>query len=175
MNVSVEFKKDVVYDFLNNPMLNWRRFLLGISSNIIKFLISLTNENCVCAIIIDDSAYYRDRSEKVELLARNKDHSTGIYYKGFRKLTVGWTDGATFIPLACRSVRSWESQDQQTSCIFYSGCVFSSLVVIGTLAEAGLSFKTVGFYVLFLVTKLSIVVGIIFLGPKRKLVNLVES
>lgn len=100
LNVSVEFKKDVVYDFLNNPMLNWRRFLLAVSSNIIKFLISLTNENRVCAIIIDDSAYYRDRSEKVELLARNKDHSTGKYYKGFRKLTAGWTDGATFIPLA---------------------------------------------------------------------------
>lgn len=100
LGVPIKFKKDTVYDFLNNPMCDWRRFLLGVSSNIITFLKTLTNENRVCAIIIDDSSYYRNRSKKVELLASNKDHTTGQYYKGFRKLTAGWTDGATFIPLA---------------------------------------------------------------------------
>jgi hypothetical protein len=54
----------------------------------------------VRAIVFDDSAYSRDRSKKVELLARVKDHVTGRYFKGFRKFTAGWTDGATFIPLA---------------------------------------------------------------------------
>lgn len=45
--------------------------------------------------------YDRNRSKKVELLARCMDHSslTKRFYKGFRLLTMGWSDGATFMPL----------------------------------------------------------------------------
>jgi hypothetical protein len=52
-------------------------------------------------LIIDDSAYERNRSKKVELLARCFDHSSQKmrFYKGFRMLTLGWSDGATFMPL----------------------------------------------------------------------------
>jgi Transposase DDE domain. len=93
------FKRDTVYRLLNNPNSNWRYLVLKLAAAIIGFLKHLTNDERVCALIVDDSAYYRDRSEKVELLARVKDHTTNRYFKGFRKLTVGWTDGATFIPL----------------------------------------------------------------------------
>ena len=42
-----------------------------------------------------------NRSKKVELLARCFDHSSQKmrYYKGFRMLTLGWSDGATFLPI----------------------------------------------------------------------------
>ena len=43
--------------------------------------------------------YERNRSKAVELLARFKDHGTGAFYKGFRMLTMGWSDGHTFIPM----------------------------------------------------------------------------
>ncbi|MFD2876556.1 hypothetical protein ACFTAO_12225 [Paenibacillus rhizoplanae] len=43
--------------------------------------------------------FERNRSKAVELLARFKDHATGAYYKGFRMLTLGWSDGHTFLPL----------------------------------------------------------------------------
>ncbi|MBB3111365.1 hypothetical protein FHS18_003433 [Paenibacillus phyllosphaerae] len=43
--------------------------------------------------------FERKRSKAVELLARFKDHATGAYYKGFRMLTMGWSDGHTFLPL----------------------------------------------------------------------------
>ncbi len=93
------FKRDTVYRLLNNPNSNWRYLVLKLGATIIDFLKHLTSDKRICALIVDDSAYYRDRSKKVELLALVKDHTTNRYFKGFRKLTVGWTDGATFIPL----------------------------------------------------------------------------
>lgn len=42
----------------------------------------------------------RSWSEAVELLARVHDHTTGQFVKGFRMLTLGWSDGNTYIPLA---------------------------------------------------------------------------
>jgi hypothetical protein len=33
------------------------------------------------------------------MLARFKDHATGAFYKGFRMLTMGWSDGHSFVPV----------------------------------------------------------------------------
>jgi hypothetical protein len=33
------------------------------------------------------------------MLARFKDHATGSFYKGFRMLTMGWSDGHSFVPM----------------------------------------------------------------------------
>ncbi len=33
------------------------------------------------------------------MLARFKDHATGVFYKGFRMLTMGWSDGHSFVPM----------------------------------------------------------------------------
>ncbi|QNB48296.1 hypothetical protein BR63_04525 [Thermanaerosceptrum fracticalcis] len=97
----VQFAKDTTYRFLNDPRSDWRQFQLRLGAQIIKdYLSLLTSKERVRTIVFDDSAYSRDRSKKVELLARVKDHVTGRYFKGFRKFTAGWTDGATFIPLA---------------------------------------------------------------------------
>jgi len=42
----------------------------------------------------------------VELLSRFKDHSENRYYKGFTFLTMGWSDGCTFVPADFRVVAS---------------------------------------------------------------------
>ena len=97
----VPFAKDTVYRLLNDPRPDWRQMQIRLGGEIINnHLNPLTSEERVSALVFDDSAYSRDRSKKVELLARVKDHVTGRYFKGFRQLTAGWTDGATFIPLA---------------------------------------------------------------------------
>jgi len=63
-------------------------------------IIPLTTEDRVNVFVIDDSFYSRERSKHVELLARVKDHADkGQYKKGFRMLTLGWSDGNTFIPI----------------------------------------------------------------------------
>jgi hypothetical protein len=91
--------KDAVYRFLNHASFSWRRFLINLSSDTIRTVTGLTAEERVKVLIIDDSMYERNRSKTVELLARFKDHARGCYYKGFRMLTLGWSDGHTFIPL----------------------------------------------------------------------------
>jgi len=95
------FGKDVVYRFLNSTCFNWLRFLFLLSQTVIKMhLYSLTSEDRENVLIADDSFYSRERSKSVELLARVKDHAdNGRYKKGFRMLTLGWSDGNTFIPL----------------------------------------------------------------------------
>jgi hypothetical protein len=95
------FQKDSIYRFLNNCYYNWRKFLLLLSSQIIQNrIVPLTDEKRVNVFIIDDSLFSRSRSKTVELLARVYDHVEHKYVRGFRMLTLGWSDGNTFLPLA---------------------------------------------------------------------------
>jgi hypothetical protein len=102
--------KDAVYRFLNHCGYAWRRFLLLLSSYTIGRIKSLTSEKRITAFVIDDSMYDRNRSKKVELLSRFWDHATNSYYKGFRMLTLGWSDGHTLIPVDFALLGSLKSQ-----------------------------------------------------------------
>jgi len=94
-------EKDAVYDLMKRATYNWRKMLILVSEHLIETYIQpLTSENRDRVLIVDDSTYDRNRSKAVELLSRVKDHSTGAYMKGFRMLTLGWSDGTTFLPLA---------------------------------------------------------------------------
>jgi hypothetical protein len=46
-----------------------------------------------------DSMFERNRSKKVELLAKVYDHAKHAYRFGFRMLNLGWSDGSTFLPV----------------------------------------------------------------------------
>lgn len=59
----------------------------------------LTSATRETVFIFDDSMFERNRSKAVEMLARFKDHATGAFYKGFRLLTMGWSDGHSFVPM----------------------------------------------------------------------------
>lgn len=105
--------KDAVYRFLNSPRHNWRRFLWLLSSTIVlKTLWTLTDESRRSVLVIDDSLFSRARSKSVELLARVHDHTTNTYVKGFRMLTLGWSDGNTLIPLAFSLLSSANEQNR---------------------------------------------------------------
>ncbi len=93
--------KDAVYRFLNSARYNWRKFLLLLSASIIKDRVAtLTSAERIKVLIIDDSLFSRNRSNVVELLARVYDHCEQKYRRGFRMLTVGWSDGVSFLPVA---------------------------------------------------------------------------
>jgi len=95
-----DFGKDTVYRLLNSITANWRRFLLLLGTQVIvQRLLPLTDEATTKVLIADDTLYSRDRSKRVELLARVHDHNTGRYVRGFRMLTLGWSDGNSFVPL----------------------------------------------------------------------------
>lgn len=58
----------------------------------------LTRPERVNVLILDDSVIKRNRSKNVELLARVYDHVEHKFQKGFTLLTLGWSDGYSFIP-----------------------------------------------------------------------------
>jgi IS4 transposase len=92
--------KDTAYRLLNSVTANWRRFLLLLSTRVIvNRLLPQTGEATTKVLIADDTLYRRDRSKRVELLARVHDHNTGRYVRGFRMLTLGWSDGNSFVPM----------------------------------------------------------------------------
>ncbi len=112
--------KDAVYRFLNHTKFAWRRSLSSLSVATIQKVERLTSDNRVTAFIFDDSMFDRNRSKAVKLLARFKDQATGAYYKGFRMLTMGWSDSHTFIPmdfalLSLQNRRSTVSSKESTN------------------------------------------------------------
>ena len=95
-----DFAKDTVYRFMKMLQINWIRFTTILSSRIIKeAIVPLDSEERTNVLILDDSMYERNRSKKVELLAKVFDHAKHAYKFGFRMLTLGWSDGATFLPV----------------------------------------------------------------------------
>jgi len=99
INQRCDIGKDAVYDFLASSRFSWRRFLLQLALKATAMLDALTNENRETVLILDDTTIERPRAKKVELLARVFDHCEGRFLKGFRMLTLAWSDGASLIPL----------------------------------------------------------------------------
>ena len=98
-NSALDFRKDAAYDFLKNPRHNWRRFMLLLAIRVAQFFNTLTDEKRERVLIFDDSTYDRCRSKVVELLTWVHDHTTNRKLKGFKLLTLGWSDGVSFLPL----------------------------------------------------------------------------
>ena len=94
------FSKNTYYRFLMNPRTNWLRFTTLLSERIINGHIRpLTSGNRDDCFVIDDSLYERTGFKRTELASRVFDHVSMRYKKGFRLLTLGWTDGCTFLPI----------------------------------------------------------------------------
>jgi hypothetical protein len=94
------FAKDTVYRFTKMAQTNWIRFTTVLASRIItKAVEPLNDKDRVNVLIIDDSMFERNRSKRVELLTKVYDHAKHAYHFGFRMLTLGWSDGSTFLPI----------------------------------------------------------------------------
>ena len=94
------FAKDTVYRFMKMLQINWIRFTTLLASRIIRdAIVPLDSGERKNVLIIDDSMFERNRSKKVELLAKAYDHANHRYRFGFRMLTLGWSDGSTFLPV----------------------------------------------------------------------------
>ena len=96
----IDFGKDTFYRFMSSCHTNWRNFTMRLAHEIIRNVIGpLTSSSRRNVLIIDDSVYSRSRSRKVELLTRIYDHAKHCHLCGFRMLTMGWSDGNTFLPV----------------------------------------------------------------------------
>lgn len=110
-------EKDTIYRFLNYSKYKWHRFLLSLSAATASKVSRLTKSDCPKVLIVDGPAYERNRSKKVELLARCFNHASQKirFYKGFRMLILGWSDGTTFMPIDFSFFSSKKNQKLMTS------------------------------------------------------------
>jgi len=110
------FCKDTVYRFLNQMYVNWQAFLLTVASGVVHEIDRLTSDERRSAYVIDDTMYQVPFAKKTELVSKVHDHAEKGKNKfkwGFRMLTLGWTDGASFIPLAFRHLASSDKKNQR--------------------------------------------------------------
>ena len=86
-----DFAKDTVYRFMKMIQINWIRFTTILSARIIRDAIfPLDSEERANLFIIDDTMFERNRS-------KNAEHHKYLF--GFRMLTLGWSDGSSFLPV----------------------------------------------------------------------------
>ena len=93
------FSKNTFYRFLNNSKTNWMRFTTILSKKVADTVEPLTNEDRINAFVVDDSLFERTSCKKTELGSLIFDHTSMKYRKGYRLMTLGWTDGNTFLPI----------------------------------------------------------------------------
>lgn len=98
--------KNTYYRFLNDTSFNWTKFLLLLAEKVTRRFSTLTRPERVKVFVLDDSVIRRNRSKAVELLARVYDHVDHKYHKGFTLLTLGWSDGYSFIPVGFHMLSS---------------------------------------------------------------------
>ena len=106
-----DFSKNTFYRFLNSTKTNWLRFTSLLAADIVNNDIrDLTDDSRKNVFIIDDSLFNRTSCKKTELGSKVFDHTGMNYKKGFRMLTLSWSDGNTLIPVnSCLLASSKES------------------------------------------------------------------
>lgn len=100
------FSKNTYYRFLNNASFNWVKFISLLATRVTSYFDKLTRPERVICLVLDDSVIARERSKKVELLSYVFNHVIGKTVKGFNLLTLGWTDGYSFIPVGFNMMAS---------------------------------------------------------------------
>lgn len=63
------------------------------------------------AFVVDDTLFERTSCRKTELGSRVFDHTKMQYAKGYRLMTLGWTDGNTFVPINSSLLASAKSSN----------------------------------------------------------------
>ena len=95
-----EFSKNTFYRFLNSAKTNWLRFTSLLAADIVNNDIKgPTNDSRKNVFIIDDSLFNRTSCKKTELGSKVFDHTDMHFKKGFRMLTLSWSDENTLIPV----------------------------------------------------------------------------
>lgn len=93
------FTTRTVRNYLNDGRTNWQRLTCMIAQAMIKYLHHFIDSRRRLIFILDETLLSRDTAKQTELLARTFDHDNGIYKKGFRALTLAWSDGDTLVPV----------------------------------------------------------------------------
>ena len=97
------------YRFLESAQYNWEKLLYEVAERVVLMFYTLTSPDRQ-VLAIDDSLSERPNAKQVEICSTQFDHVYHAFKKGFRFLTVGWTDGFSFVPLMFRLIGSKNSK-----------------------------------------------------------------
>jgi len=93
------FSKNTLYRFCNNAGINWHKFVRLLSEKVISsFIRPATSEKRIEYFIFDDTPYAKS-GKKTELVSKFFNHVTMKYQRGFRILTLLWSDEYSSIPV----------------------------------------------------------------------------
>ncbi|WHO85560.1 IS4 family transposase [Limosilactobacillus oris] len=95
------FSSRTARNILNDGRINWQKLLCLVAIKMILILTPFINQRRRLALIVNDTLIERAYSTKTELLAKIYDHDQHRYSTGYRNLTIGWSDGNTFLPVNC--------------------------------------------------------------------------
>ena len=102
-------EKDSVYRFISMPRVDWNGLTSGMAADVQKEMDHPGSRWC---FVLDDSAYKRSRSKSVELATKCFDHADHSYFNGFRMLTLGVTDGTSFVPVSQENMSSSDPEKE---------------------------------------------------------------
>lgn len=94
-------KKDVLYDFMKNNRVDWRRIVWLFVNQILKIIDrkSISKKSDTTKYLIVDDSLLPKTGKKIELIGKVYDHCTHTYSIGIKLLTLGLWEGKSFIPL----------------------------------------------------------------------------
>lgn len=95
------FSSRTARNILNDGRINWQKLLCLVAIKMILILTPFIDQRRRLALIVDDTLIEWAYSTKTELLAKIYDHDQHRYSTGYRNLTIGWSDGNTFLPVNC--------------------------------------------------------------------------
>ncbi len=90
-------RKDAYYNLLKNSKCPWRKILYRVFKKTVKPLQALSDLS-EQVLILDDTTNAKT-GKKIELLSMQYDHVEHRYYKGFTQVHLGWSDGASYLPV----------------------------------------------------------------------------
>jgi hypothetical protein len=111
---ALPFEKSTMYAFLKSPYINWRRLLLRLSARATQWVHRFSASRDA-VFIVDDSLFDRHRSRHVDFLSKVYDHVQHRFRWGLRWLTLGWSDGTTFLPVAVSLLGSRDARNRRQS------------------------------------------------------------
>lgn len=100
---SIDCKKDVFYDFMKNPKIDWRNIMFLFTRQLLKVTDnkSVTDDkfNKTPKFFIVDDSLLEKSGKAIEKIGKVYDHCSHSYRLGMKLLTLGLWDGKSFIPL----------------------------------------------------------------------------
>ncbi|MCZ2443307.1 MAG: transposase, partial [Flavobacteriales bacterium] len=101
ISLELGHQKDVLYSFLKNPKIDWRRIMYLFLQQVTNLIAKHTDgsEKGKNRYLIVDDTMIEKSGKKIELIGKVFDHSAHAYNLGMKVLSLGLWEGKNFLPV----------------------------------------------------------------------------